>query len=286
MSTKSTIQARQLAWAIHNGLSPDSRGYLPTYEANLHLPLRPRTKAALASGGGGELQDQPATADRPPRPAKMRALHSSSALAVNAFDFWTDRPKDPLWRALSIEGAEDFLFEEEFDTGLPGTPPTIDVAILRANGTVVGIESKFTEWLTKRPKRDEPLKAKYFADGRSRWTELGLPRCQAVAESLRTGAVRYEYLHAAQLLKHCLGLATQRPKARVELVYLFFDAPGDESIVHHRELLDFGAAVAEDIGFSVLTYRELFHRLRLVLTNETARYLDYLAARYFDEEAP
>lgn len=286
MSAKSDILTHQVAWAMQNGLSPDTRGYLPDYEPNLQTTLRPRTKIAFDGGGGSELQDQPTTADRPARPAKMRALHSSSALAVNVFDYWTDRPKDPLWRALAIEGADDFQFEKEFATGLPGTPPTIDVAVFRADGTVFGIESKFTEWMTRRPTRDEPLKPKYFADGRNRWTELGLPSCQALAESLRTGGVRYTYLHAAQLLKHCLGLATQRPISRVELLYLYFDAPGEESTVHHQELLAFGAAVAGELSFSVLTYQELFRRLQLGRTNETAEYLAYLGGRYFAAATP
>ena len=33
----------------------------------------------------------------------MRALHSSSALAVNFFDYWTDRDKTPILSALGID---------------------------------------------------------------------------------------------------------------------------------------------------------------------------------------
>ena len=33
----------------------------------------------------------------------MRALHSSSALAVNFFDYWTNKDKSPLLSALGID---------------------------------------------------------------------------------------------------------------------------------------------------------------------------------------
>jgi hypothetical protein len=218
-------------------------------------------------------------------PAKMRALHSSAALAVNVFDYWTDRPKEPLWRALSIKDATDFLFEEEFETGLPGTPPTLDLAVRRPDGASVGVESKFTEWLTRRPKNEEPLKQKYFDGGCRRWEDVGLPRCQELAESLHTAGTRYEYLHAAQLLKHCLGLATQQLKTRVALLYLFYDAPGKESATHHSESRAFGDAIAEDLDFSVLTYQDLFRRLCRERTCDSSEYLDYLAERYFEVKA-
>lgn len=279
------MQDRQSAWAQHRGLEPDRHSYLLTVNANLRAPLSTRTEAAFRRGGGGELADRPPTSKRLAMPAKMRALHSSAALAANVFDYWTDRSKQPLWRALSIEGGTDFLFEAEFATGLPGTPPTLDLAVLRRDSATVGVESKFTEWLARRPKNEEPLKPKYFDGGRRRWRDVGLPRCQELADSLRTAGIRYTYLHAPQLLKHCLGLATQQSNTRLALLYLFYDAPGKEAATHHSELDAFGRAVADDLDFSVLTYQDLFRRLERERTSESSEYVDYLAGRYFEAAA-
>jgi hypothetical protein len=49
---------------------------------NLFQALNESTRKAFEQGSGSELQD---TASRP---AKIKALHSSSALAVNFFDRW------------------------------------------------------------------------------------------------------------------------------------------------------------------------------------------------------
>jgi len=82
MLSKSQLLFQQCQWAEALGLKPDARGYLATVEGNLLQPLNESTRKAFENGSGSELQDTPS------RPAKMRALHSSSALAVNFFDSW------------------------------------------------------------------------------------------------------------------------------------------------------------------------------------------------------
>ena len=75
----------------------------------------------------------------------MRALHSSSALAANLFDYWTERDKSPLLAALGVDakGETSLDFEARFPTGLGGTPPHLDVAMRRSTGSVVAVEAKF-----------------------------------------------------------------------------------------------------------------------------------------------
>ena len=90
MTSKSEVMAGQVAWARSEGLAPDSRGYLASYEENLFQPLSPTAKTAFELGCGSELKDRTGS------PAKMRALHSSSALAANAFDFWSCSPNTGL----------------------------------------------------------------------------------------------------------------------------------------------------------------------------------------------
>ena len=136
---------------------------------------------AFEEGGGGELKDGW-------RPAKMKALHSSSALAVNFFDYWTTRDKASLLKAMGIDGdsAESLCFEAKFPTSLSGQPPNLYVATKLCSGNTIGIESKFTEWMTKKTKAtksSERFAEKYFPyrlwSIRSCRSASGLPRKSA-----------------------------------------------------------------------------------------------------------
>ena len=90
MPSRADIQARHLKWATARGLSPAENGYLPTYQDNLFHQLSETALASFARGSGNELVDAAG------RPAKMRALHSSSALAVNVFDYFAPTPDKAL----------------------------------------------------------------------------------------------------------------------------------------------------------------------------------------------
>lgn len=72
------ICREQQEWAANRGIAFDARGYVPHLDLNLMRPLSPATLAAFAGGDGGELLE------RGDRPAKMRALHSSSALTSHS----------------------------------------------------------------------------------------------------------------------------------------------------------------------------------------------------------
>src|SRR6266436_734830 len=124
MSSRNAILKLQRAWALTAGRLVDARGYVPTIQENLRQPLSPGTERALTQGSGSELRE---TRNRP---AKMRALHSSAALVVNIFDYWTLRDKAPLAAALGLE--EQIIsieFEAQFPTHLDGKPPNLDLAI-------------------------------------------------------------------------------------------------------------------------------------------------------------
>lgn len=94
MSSKTKLLQHQRKWAEAQGLRPDSRGYLPDVASNLLKPMTTKTKSAFERGSGSELKDTPT------RPAKMKALHSSSALAVNVFDSWVSQENSRLQKAL------------------------------------------------------------------------------------------------------------------------------------------------------------------------------------------
>jgi hypothetical protein len=272
VGTKQDVLARQSLWARSRSLSPDSRGYLPTYAANLFKPLSDEALACFQKGSGNELLD---IGDRP---AKMRATHSSSALAVNVFDYWSDSP-DAVLNALGLPTpAVRLAFESQFETGLGGTPPNLDVCFELANRTVIGIESKFTEWLTPQPLKKELFKPKYFPAGPGLWGGRGMQSAQTLAEDLRDGRLRYRYLNAAQLLKHALGLSCSAKP--FHLVYLYFDVRGREGEAHISEVQDFAARLGGDVSFHYRTYQGLFELLQQN-SQPHDDYVNYLRSRYF-----
>ena len=271
MTSKRELLRQQRKWAESVGLTVDSRGYLKSVEANLREPLSATTRAAFEKGSGAELLPRGSS------PAKMQALHSSAVLAVNFFDHWVDKDAGPLLEALGISSTlESLTFEAQFPTGLPGNPPNLDVALELASGQVIGVESKFTEWLTPKRTNKPAFKEKYFAG--ELWSNTGLPRCQALVADIMQGNETFRSLDAPQLVKHALGLATQR-RGRFALYYLYFDVPGRASRVHRQDVARFAERVDPVLGFKALTYQALYRALR-VRDDVNQDYLAYLRARY------
>ena len=245
-------------------------------EVNLWRPLSAHARQGFEGGAGSELARD------------MRALHSSSALAANFFDYWTDRDKAPLLAALGIESghADSMEFEARFSTGLQGAPPHLDVAIGLSTGLTVGIESKFTEHLKRATRGKSEFVESYFPSNGGLWAAKGLAACQAFAEELRAdelggGRQRFEYVDPRQLLKHALGLATQLGDG-FSLYYLYYDWDGARAEAHRREVAEFASRVGGEIGFKALTYQEVYERLRDSGEADPDD-LDYLGARYFTE---
>lgn len=275
MTSKRALLRMQRSWAVSQGLTPDTRGYLAEVAANLFRPLSARALAAFEEGGGAELRD------RPSAPAKLKALHSSAALAVNFFDYWIDRDCAPLLEALGIHGSlrAPLEIEGKLPIGLTGNPPNLDVLLELESGALIGIESKFTEWLSrKRPSR-VLFKPKYFEGGVELWSRSGLPRCQSLVADLVSGKEIYRMLDVSQLLKHALGLAANSRHA-FSLYYLYYDVPCPASKTHNEELRVFGGRVGDELRFVPLTYQELFRRLS-ASNRADGDYLSYLESRYF-----
>ncbi len=208
----------------------------------------------------------------------MSSLRSSSALSYNVFGPWRGHDLQPLGVALGTSiRTQRLRFEQKFRHGLGSTPPNVDVVLDGDEPRPLGIECKFTEPYGKKPDHP-PLDQKYFANGRCRWTEVDLPKCQALAASI--GRTRsFKRLAAGQLLKHLLGLActTQNvPRLR----YVWFDTECTEAMEHRAELDRFTEQIDSSIDFGAITYQSLM----AVLFSEPepiARYHSYLRDRYF-----
>ncbi|RQD58789.1 MAG: hypothetical protein D5R98_08130 [Desulfonatronovibrio sp. MSAO_Bac4] len=273
MSVKSEILGKQLKWAASAGLKPDRRGYLANYESNLFQPLNQQSKEAFDQGSGSELRDRPTGA------AKMRALHSSSALAVNFFDAWVDNDAGALMKILGLkQESVNIRFEGQYPTGLPGNPPNLDVVFEFYSGLTVGIESKFTEWLTAKSQSKVPFKEKYFPSAGGVWERVGLPATQSIAEEIQSKSLIFRHLDAPQLAKHALGLATHcGPNFR--LFYIYFDGPGVEGNTHRQEINVFSEQLKAELGFKAFSYQELIEKLE-ASSGVPKNYVEYLYARY------
>lgn len=267
-----TVLDRQIRWARERGLSPDPQGYLPTVGENLFAALSPDTVAEFTGAAGNELTE------RLGEPAKMRALHSSSALVCNVFDHWRGRDRQAIARALLVPDAvEEIRLEAKLPTGLRGTPPTLDLLLVAATRLAWGIESKFTEPYQARAER-EPFASAYFADEGGLWARRGLPRCQALAEDVNDGRVRFRYLDAPQLLKHALGIRRTYPDGK--LLLLWYDVGAPEARALEAEIAMFAGAVDDALGFRAMTHQDVFARLSKAPA-APAGYVDYLRTRYF-----
>ena len=277
MNSKTRLVEKQRVWAAQAGSRVDAQGYLSSIAENLFQPLSARAQRAFSAGSGSELLDTRL------RPAKMKALHSSAALAVNVFDYWSDRNPDILMHALRLDPKPASLeFEAQFPTGLGGNPPNLDVAVRYDDGVVIGLESKFSEWLTPQPPNKELFKSKYFPESVGLWSARGLPACQALATELQAGRAHFRYLDVAQLLKHALGLATQH-EGKFGLNYVFYELAGPESLAHRAEVDRFQGLVGNDFRFRWNSYQDIYKLLSQAVGQEHIAYTTYLGQRYFHD---
>lgn len=263
------LRQTQRDWAASQGLRVDEAGYFARPKENLPW-LTPRTRAAFEAADGSEF-------GRHGERAKIAALHSSSALAVNVFDYWTTHDPEPLATALALPyRIAEIRFEQKFPTGVGPRSPNLDVAIRSADRQLLAIESKFCEPFGSKSKL---LQDKYFPEGKGLWQAAGLPDAQKAASSLRI-THSFKYIDAVQLLKHMLGLA--HCGADWHLLLLWFEPDPDVG----REMTDEASSFKQLLGsdgarFSWLSYQQLWSRLQGALHENDREYASYLRRRYF-----
>lgn len=234
----------------------DAEGYVRSVDTNLLGGLTGGIRADFAAGAGHELE------------AKMRAPHSSSALAVNVFAPWRAAPQ-----GLELAGASGFTelhFEKVCPTGLRGTSPHLDVVASNASH-VIAVESKCLEYLTpKAPAFADAYAGIDDARSRSRWFK-----------HVAGPASAFRHLDAAQLVKHYLGLAREYEGRSVTLLYLYWEPSNwrdvSECVEHRAELQRFAYSVSGDpVRFASLSYPELWD----IWAGATADHVAALRRRY------
>ena len=233
-------RAKHALWK-KSGLDHDPQGYVDNAGLNLVSGVTPEMVEADYCGGSGQEWL-----------GKIRAIHSSAALAANTFGRWKSEPAK--LEILGHSGFQSPKLEAECHTGLRGTPPNLDV-LLQSPDIVIGIESKLLEPLT--------LTNPHFSPSYSR---DNLPLCEEpwwnLLERVRQGPP--SHLDAAQLIKHYLGLRNRFSGQKVSLLYLFWKplnaAKIEEYARHAEELERFRAAVqdAEAVNFVAMDYLQLW----------------------------
>lgn len=228
-------------------------------DADLFLPgvAVDAVRTALSSARGSELSS-----------GKFISPRSSAALAVNCFGWFIDRPEalPPLpgiddldWPAerVSIERVMRFPW-------VRGTHPHLDAGI-ETKSALIGVESKRFE-----PFLDE--KKVEFRPAYDRDWGAGLAPFVAMRDALIRGALRFQLLDAAQLVKHAFGLATEAGRiGKIPILYYLYAEPTEyagkvippaDIAAHRAEVVKFAEAVSgSHVRFafgSYLTYLARF----------------------------
>lgn len=211
-----------------------------------------RVRARLEAADGKELAT-----------GKFNSPESSSALAVDCFGWFLDRPERlptlpsifPLssWNRVEIEYQARFPWSG-------GRHPWLDAAAFTSD-VLVGIESKRFE-----PFRDRKIASLSDAYDRPVWGD-NMGRYETVRDALREGALTYRHLDAAQLVKHAFGLVTEaaRHQLKPALFYIFLEPtersgkaiPPSDLKRHRDEVSDFASRVAGDeVDFAAASYSD------------------------------
>jgi hypothetical protein len=262
------ILSKQVQWALNNKISlVGSKGrrgrlaYTKKLVDNLFQPLAPEVREYFEGGDGGELTAKPGTTP------KMHAVHSSSALTVNTFQYWLKINQiPPIAAACGFcdrrnKSPIKIKFETNFpiDTKFPRSP-NIDVIIENSGESrfkVFAIECKFSESYSSRG--HSGIDPKYFTSD-DFWTDL--PNLKSFSRTISPKDDSFQYLHSAQLVKHILGLRRRYGKNRFRLLYLWYDCLGSLGSQYQEEIEVFTKIVKSDkINFHALSYQELIIKL-------------------------
>ena len=278
MKTKEDIINHLKEWAKQESIQIDKDGYVIDRDDNFYQTLNKETVRDLMGGDGNEYSENKNIR------TKIFALHSSSALVCNIFDYWRIIDKIHLQKAFQFKnrGIKAIIFEQKLSMSMQGNMPNADLFMILTDGTAVAIESKFTEWMTKKTKK-EPFSDSYFINDVTRWTDVGLPNSQNLAESLYHGDEKFDYMDAPQLLKHALGLANKH-SIRSILLYLYYDLPDGNEIkeLHDDEINQFSKALNDELNFKAIRYQDLMTELEKYATGygDFKEYRKYIQKRY------
>ena len=286
MKAREYILSKQIQWAYRNNImligSKGDRGrkaYTQKLDDNLFEPLIPEVKSDFEEADGRELTVGP-------HPCKMQAVHSSSALGVNIFQYWKKTNQVPAIAAAcrlcnrNNNTSKDIDFEVKFSVNKKFRfSPNIDVVINNSPESrfkVFAIECKFSEAYYSRT--HSGISPKYIELDEV-WDDI--PNLLELAKEISPDDKKYLYLHPAQLIKHILGLKEKFSKNKYRLLYLWYDTIGPESGIHHKEIDEFTKITkADSVYFHAMSYQDLIIKLTKNYRDTHRDYVDYISERY------
>lgn len=281
------ILSKQVQWALNRGITlVGSRewgrpAYTSTLEENLFEPLAVTVRECFENADGAEVMGSQGN------PAKMQAVHWSSALGVNIFQYWQKIGQIPVIAAscgFCRKGnslSQKIVFEDKYaiDEKKFRHAPNIDVVIHNSDLAKVkrfAVECKFTEAYSSRG--HSGLKPEYL-NLDDTWHDI--PHLYNLSRSLCPDDNRYFHLHPAQLVKHILGLKRKFGKDGFRLLYLWYDVLGEQGSIHQKEIEAFSeTARADGIKFHSLSYQQLIMHLCSECRSGHEKYIEYISARY------
>ena len=278
------IISKQIQWAHRNSIiligdkgNWGRKAYTQNLNDNLFEPLMLEVRNNFTQANGGELTGNP---------CKMQAVHSSSALGVNIFQYWKrEKHITPIAAACGFcsknnTSSQDIIFEvkspisETFQHS-----PNIDVVIKNSPESrfkVFAIECKFSEAYYSRT--HSGISPKYIELDKV-WDNM--PNLLKLAKEISPDDNRFTHLHPAQLIKHILGLKEKFGKNKFRLLYLWYDTIGTESGIHHKEINEFTETTkADNIHFHAMSYQDLIIKLAKNYRSLHRSYIDYITGRY------
>ncbi len=281
MNSQKYIKEKQKFWAESKGIeligSKIERGekiYTINRDENFFCNLSEDTIKEFKSADGNEF-------GKDKYPGNIQALHSSSAIALNVFEYWKNKDFEIIARSLKIPSKnivnitfeKKLLISNNFDK-----PPNIDVVFEYSNSYVSAIECKFTEPYGQRA--HQGLKEKYIIES-GIWNNI--PKIRKLSEEISPNDNKFKYLHSAQLIKHMLGLLSHSngKKNKFRLIYLWYDIFGEDGYIHKNEIeMIKDVFQKDDLNFQSITYQELIIKLMQNKREEDSEYIKYLAERY------
>lgn len=284
MNAREYILSKQIQWAYRNNIvligSKGNRGrkaYTKKLDDNLFKPLMIEVRDNLKKADGGELSGNP---------CKMQAVHSSSALGVNIFQYWKRINQVPAIAAACRfcntvnTSSQGINFEVKYPiSGKFSRSPNIDVIINNSPESrfkVFAIECKFSEAYYSRT--HSGISSKYI-ELDIIWDDI--PNLLKLAKEINPNDNRFTHLHPAQLIKHILGLKEKFGKNKFRLLYLWYDTIGPESAKHHKEIEEFiKITKADGIYFHAMSYQDLIIKLAKKYRDTHRDYIDYISGRY------
>jgi len=271
-SATKVLHDQQLAWAHHHNIRFNNKGYTETLDANLYRKISAAAYSAFSAGRGKEI-------DPKKKYPKMQALHSSSALVVNVFDYWlqSNRVRD-IAKACGFTGiAESMQYESKHSTPVKNSYPHLDIEFRSKGSNILALESKFDEpygYKTERKIKDNYLRPDVW---------VGLNNCYKLVKEIHDNQGQqtfWTYLDTPQLLKHILGLTATYGRRKFTLLYLWYEIPSQESQDHRDQIANFEDRVKDDARFKTMTYQTLFKKIERIY-GASQGYLGYMKTRYF-----